>query len=229
MYLLSVPPEITFLIANNLDSAKDLFSFLQASRKLYNLLINEAYRRNVRLDGGSALLWYARRGDELGVRNLLQAGANVNLRSPNRAQSTALLEAVAGRHAHVVQILLENGALPDAVDARSRRPLALATNGRSNVAIIKLLLDHGARVNSAVLDKHAPLLEAVRSNQEHKVELLLKHGADSHVVEGGTGMNLLTYCGLEKRYPRDHEETHRYWYPGGVPRLSWKDASSSSS
>ena len=148
MCLLSVPLEITFLIANNLDSSKDLFSFLRASGLLYNLLINEAYRKNVRLDGGSALLWYVRRRDELGVRNLLRVGANINLRSLNRAQSTALLEAIAGRHTNVIQILLENGVLLDAVDARSRRPLAIAINGRSNMAITKLLLDHGARVNS---------------------------------------------------------------------------------
>ncbi|KAJ5766674.1 uncharacterized protein N7511_004290 [Penicillium nucicola] len=201
MFLLSVPPEITLLIANNLDSLKDLSSFSRASRKLHNLLINEMYRRSVRLDGGSALLWYASRGDELGIRNMLRAGANVNLRSPNRAQSTALLKAVAAKHTHAVQILLENGALPDAVDARSRRPLALATNGRSNVDITKLLLDHGARVNSAALDKHAPLLEAVRSNQECKVELLLKHGADSHVVEGRTGMNLLHIAAWKNATP----------------------------
>lgn len=62
-------------------------------------------------------MWYASRGDELAVRNMLRAGANVNLRPPNRAQSTALLEAVNNKHISVVQILLENGALPDVADA----------------------------------------------------------------------------------------------------------------
>ncbi|CAG7932406.1 unnamed protein product [Penicillium olsonii] len=122
---------------------------------------------------------------------MLRAGANVNLRSPNRAQLTALLEAVKHKHTSVVQILLESGALPDAADARSRRPLALATNGRSDVAITKLLLENGARADSVVFDKHAPLFEAVRSSQESKVALLLKHGADTHVLDRRTGMNLV--------------------------------------
>ncbi|KAJ5366197.1 hypothetical protein N7541_000138 [Penicillium brevicompactum] len=122
---------------------------------------------------------------------MLRAGANVNLRSPNRAQLTALLEAVKHKHTSVVQILLESGALPDAADARSRRPLALATNGRSDVAITKLLLENGARADSVVFDKHAPLFEAVRSSQESKVALLLKHGAVTHVLDRRTGMNLV--------------------------------------
>ncbi|KGO51226.1 hypothetical protein PEX2_032600 [Penicillium expansum] len=191
MCLLSFPPEITLLIASHLDSPKDLFRFIQVSQKLFNLLINELYHRNVCSDGGSALLWYASRGDELGVRNMLQAGANVNLRPQNRSQSTALLEAVTTKQTRIVQILLDNGALPDAADARSRRPLALATNGRSDAIITKLLLEHGARANSVAFDKHPPLLEAVRSNQEPKVALLLEHGADTHILEHRTGMNLL--------------------------------------
>ena len=191
MCLLSLPPELILLVAGNLGSPKDLLGFLLTSPKFYNLLINELYQKNVRSDGGSALLWYASRGAELGVRNMLRAGANVNLRSPNRAQLTALLEAVKHKHTSVVQILLESGALPDAADARSRRPLALATNGRSDVAITKLLLENGASADSVVFDKHAPLFEAVRSSQESKVALLLKHGADTHVLDRRTGMNLV--------------------------------------
>lgn len=97
---------------------------------------------------------------------MLRAGANVNVRSSNLAQSTALLGAVNNKHISVVQILLESGALPDVADARSRRLLVMATKGRSAVAITKLLLEHGAMADAVVFDKHAPLLEAVRSNEE---------------------------------------------------------------
>ncbi|KAJ6163912.1 hypothetical protein N7497_003891 [Penicillium chrysogenum] len=132
---------------------------------------------------------------------MLRAGANVNLRSPDRAQSTALLEAVSTKRTSVLQILLENGALPDMADARSRRPLVLATKGRNDVAITKLLLEHGAVANSVVLDKHAPLLEAVRSNQESKVVLLLKHGADTHILDSRTGMTLVHIAASKNATP----------------------------
>jgi hypothetical protein len=49
-------------------------------------------------------------------------------------------------------------------DARSSRSLALATNGRIDVAITKLLLKHGVRAIPVGFDKHVPLLEVVRSN-----------------------------------------------------------------
>jgi ankyrin repeat protein len=201
MSLSSLPPELTLLISSHLNSPKDLSTFLRTSQKFYHLLTNELYQNNVRSDGGSALLWYASRGDEVGVRNMLRAGANVNLRSPNRAQSTALLEAVSTKRTSVVQILLENGALPDMADARSRRPLVLATKSRSDVAITKLLLEHVAVANSVVLDKHAPLLEAVRSNQESKVVLLLKHGADAHILDSRTGMTLVHIAASKNATP----------------------------
>jgi ankyrin repeat protein len=70
-------------------------------------------------------------------------------------------------------------------------PWLWRTNGRSDVAITKLLLENGARADSVVFDKHAPLLEAVRSSQESKVALLLKHGADTHILDRRTGMNLV--------------------------------------
>ncbi|CAG8312196.1 unnamed protein product [Penicillium salamii] len=57
---------------------------------------------NVCSDGGSVLLWYVSCGAELGVRNMLRVGANVNLRSLNRAQLTALLEAVKHKYTSVV-------------------------------------------------------------------------------------------------------------------------------
>ncbi|OGE46567.1 hypothetical protein PENARI_c187G02191 [Penicillium arizonense] len=201
MSLLSLPSEMNLLISSHLNSPKNLLSFLRTSQKFYHLLINELYQHNIRSDGGSALLWYASRGDELGVRNMLRAGANVNLRSPNRAQSTALLEAVSTKHTSVVQALLENGALPDVADARSRRPLVLATNGRSDVAITKLLLEHGAIANSVAFDKYAPLREAVRSNQESKVALLLKHGADTHILDRRTGMTLVHIAASKNATP----------------------------
>ncbi|KAJ6102610.1 hypothetical protein N7486_005037 [Penicillium sp. IBT 16267x] len=201
MSLYTSPPEIISLVADRLVSIKDLFNFLRAHRKFYNVLIWKLYQRNVKYDGGSALVWYSRHGDELGVRNMLAAGANVNLREPSPTQTTALLESVHHNHMRVVEILLEYGALPNTADLRSRRPLILAVNGRSDVAITKLLLDYGSTANSVAFDKRPPLLEAIRSNQESKVALLLKHGADPHIVEGRDTMNLLHVASAKNAAP----------------------------
>lgn len=172
-------------------STEDLLSLIRVNKKLYSFLIDELYRNNVKTDGGSALVWYARRGNEHGVLKMLAAGAEVDFRPPSREQPSALLEAVRYNNIGVVQLLLQRGALSDSADLCSRRSLTLSTSGRGDVAITKLLLDYGASVNSVAFDKRPPLLEAIRSNQESKISLLLKHGANPHIVVGRNGMSLL--------------------------------------
>lgn len=196
MPLEACPSEILLLIASCFTSIKDLFSLIRTNRKLYNVLIAALYKKNIKSDGGSAIVWYVKHGNEVGVRKMLAAGANV------QSQPTALLDAVEHKNICIVQILLEHGALPDASDLRSKRPLTLATRGRSDVAITKLLLDYGASVNSVPLDKNSPLLEAVRSNQESKVMLLLQYGADPHIMDSRNSTNLLHVAATSNAAPK---------------------------
>jgi hypothetical protein len=156
MSLLSLPPEMTLLISTHLSSPKDLLSFLRTSQKLYYLLINKLYQNNIRSYSGSALVWYISRRAELRVQNIFYRGSDINIRSPNRAQSIALLEAVSTKYTSIIYILLENRALPDLADTRSRRSLVLATNGRSDVAMTKLLLEHGGMANSVAFQTRNP-------------------------------------------------------------------------
>ncbi|KAJ5369938.1 uncharacterized protein N7496_006030 [Penicillium cataractarum] len=201
MPLDSFPPEIISIIGNHITSINDLFNFLQSNRRLYNVLINSLYRRNTKADGGSALVWYASQGNETGIRSMLAAGGNINIREPKQAQSTALMEAVRHNHTSIVKVLLENGALPDAADLHSRRPLTLSTSARSEVAITKLLLDHGANINLVAFDKRAPLVEAIRSNQDAKVRLLLDHGADIHITHSRDAMSPLHVAAARNAKP----------------------------
>lgn len=67
----------------------------------------------------------------------------------------------------------------------------MATISRSNIAIIKLLLDYRAKVDTITPNKRALLLEAIRLSQGSKVSLLMKYGANVHIVERQNIMNLL--------------------------------------
>jgi ankyrin repeat protein len=100
------------------------------------------------------------------------------------------LEAIIHNYTYIVRLLLENGASLDLADLRSRRALILATGGRSDIDITRMLLQHGAKANSIAFDKRSPLLESIRSNQASKVALLLRFGADAYILEQN-GMNLL--------------------------------------
>ncbi|KAJ5117540.1 hypothetical protein N7448_011172 [Penicillium atrosanguineum] len=201
MSLLSLPSELILLITRHLDSPRDHFSLLQSSRSLHRLLLCDLYRKNVKDDGGSALVWYASNGYEDGARNMLAAGANINLRGPNRLQSTALIEAVTHKHTSIVQMLLDNGALPDARSNHSKRALIIATAGKSNIVITELLLQYGAKVNIMKGDRHAPLLEAIRSNQEAKVAILLKHGAKPVISDDQSTRYILHFAAARNATP----------------------------
>lgn len=60
---------------------------------------------------------------------------------------------------------------------------------------------YGAKANITRGDKKAPLLEAIRSNQEAKVALLLKYGADTDTSNGRNEMNLLHVAAARNATP----------------------------
>ena len=192
----SLPPEVILLVADQLYSPADLLNYIRTNRAHCDLLIRRLYQLNVRSDGGSALVWFASRGLERGVRGMLAAGASVNVRGRSRSQSTALIEAITYKNTNMVRFLLESGAIPDAVYCSHRRPLIQALRGSCDATIPQLLLEYGANANQAERDQHAPLLEAVRSKQERKVALLLQHGAKIPTADY-RGMNLLHIAAAE--------------------------------
>lgn len=79
------------------------------------------------------------------VTQLLNRGADVNLKIPGKLRSTALLAAVDRNHAGITKVLLEHGAdvsIPSQ-DNHNLYPLHRAARF-SNTEIVKLLLDYGA-------------------------------------------------------------------------------------
>ena len=95
------------------------------------------------------LLNAARQGDAAKVRELLEAKVDVN--SASAYGVTALALACDHGHESVVQLLLQNGADPNAADSFYRAsPLTWAVM-RKRSAIVQLLLDAGARNVDAAL------------------------------------------------------------------------------
>lgn len=142
---------------------------------------------------GYLLLNAAARGNVNQVRELLEAGADID--SASIDNFTPLMTAAGGGHAEVVKLLLEKGA---SIKPRtkgtpftespfgSRIPggwnalMAAASSG--NADIVSLLLAKGANVNSAMEDRKTPLLTAVKSGSPAVVRLLLDRGADVNFV-----------------------------------------------
>ena len=145
--------------------------------------------------GVTPLMTCARTGNVDAVESLLAGGARVNRQETVRGQ-TALMWAVAERHAGVAAALIAAGA-----DVRARShgeftPLLFAAR-HGDVESARLLLDAGVDVNEAGGDGSAALLVATESRHPAMVRFLLDAGADVDAI--GTGRTALHAAVQQKR------------------------------
>lgn len=161
--------------------------------------------------GVTPLMEAARSGSVATVRALLKAGAEVNARESARDQ-TALMWAVARRHAEVVKVLLEHGAdvhartrarplrvmldegprrsfktsVQDArqIDAGGSTALLFAAQA-GDVESATLLIAAGANVNDTAADGNSALVLAAFSGQSDVARLLIDRGADPNAAGAG--------------------------------------------
>ena len=122
---------------------------------------------------------------------------NINKRN-RKTGMTPLLEAIEdGRKISTIKKLIEQGAN---VNTGSRwgggTPLIEAVEEK-RPALIKLLLEHGAKINKPNAFGFTPLHWAVGKSNENMVRLLLKHGANPHIRDD-EGRSVLRYAILEK-------------------------------
>lgn len=163
--LQGIPADRFFMAAWNGDVPR-LQEVLEGHPELLN-----AYSR----EGWTALQLAAYAGQVDAVRFLLERGADLGAISQNHMANTALHGAIAGRRTHVVAILLERRADPDATDAGGNTALHLAAH-EGVPDIVDLVLRRGATVNAHRADGLTPLAVALKEARTAVVELLRRHG-----------------------------------------------------
>jgi len=170
-----------------------------------------------KVTGETALMTCSRTGNPAAVRALLARGADVNA-SESRGGQTALMWALAAKHANVAGLLVERGA---SVKARSKTRKALEVAVRYNAGGVgdqlpyrepkggftpllfaaqqgdiesaRMLLAAGADIEDAAPEDGTPLLLASASGQEAMAMFLLEKGANPNAVDG-FGMTALHYA-----------------------------------
>jgi ankyrin repeat protein len=171
------------------------------------LLKGGAHPSSNAADSLPPIMLCARSGSVDAVRALLARKVDVNAREPLRAQS-ALMWAVAQKHAAVVRLLLQQGADFRARSAATPRTVNRADPNDIYTAVIgdvpyggstallfaarngdvesaRLLMDAGADVNDAAADGTSALVTAVHSGHRDVAAVLLARGANANATGAG--------------------------------------------
>jgi ankyrin repeat protein len=152
---------------------------------------------NCCLNEGNTLLHFAAfSGNVEAALVLLQHGASVNDNGQRADGIGPLAVACIKKHSQLVDVLLEHGADPNAMDAENMTPLMHAVRHQS-LDVVDYLIKHGADVNTYVgLECKLPVLYyAAASGNTQIVAALLRSGADCnarvrHVDDGMTSLHV---------------------------------------
>ncbi len=153
------------------QAAKLMDSVRRGDPTAFKELLRESPRaaRGQGPGGSTPLMYAALYGDALSVGLLLDQGADPNAR--NDAGATALLWAV--DEPETTRLLLERGADPNVRSVDGLTPLLLAAGRFGSGHVVRLLLDHGAKLESQPV-----LARAATAGDEAVMRMLIEHGAD---------------------------------------------------
>ena len=155
-------------------------------------------RKNSKPDP-SEFLTAARDNDVKRMEELLAAGADLESKTSQNDNRTALHEAASRGHTDVVQFLLSAGAKKDAKTKSKSTPLhEAALEGSTEVA--RLLIRAGAQKEARNLDDSTALqLAAIRGHRD-VVKLLIDYGANVHTTR------VAGFTPLDDANTRGHKE-----------------------
>jgi ankyrin repeat protein len=133
------------------------------------------------------------RGDVEAVKALLSDSENVDINwTAGGRGSSALSTAAASNQIAIAQLLLDRGADPNIASQWNETPLQAAAY-HGNTEILKLLIDAGARLDTAETQYgFTALASAARNGHMDAIKLLLDAGADRslRIKDGRTAKQL---------------------------------------
>jgi ankyrin repeat protein len=140
------------------------------------------------------------KNDTVLAANIIKNGYDVN--SVDKDGSSALLNACrfVGTDTSIICFLLRHGAKPDyPQSAKGRTALIVVCAYYGGVAVCRVLINAGARVNATAGDGATALMKAAGNNKADVVEYLLSAGAKATLKDsyGKTALNYATASNLD--------------------------------
>lgn len=140
------------------------------------LAVNAALAKLMSHDGWTPLHLAAFFGHKNAAAALIEAGADITVRSTNAMSNMPLHAAVAGRNFDLVEMLVENGAPVNAQQHGGWTPLhAAAQNG--DVPMVAVFIAAGADPNARADNQQRPIDLALTKGHHDIVTLLEQYGA----------------------------------------------------
>lgn len=147
-----------------------------------------------------AMEWATFFGNAATIRDMLDAGWDINTRNENgRPPLMTALNSGGGLQPEVALVLIERGADVNIRDKNGDTPLLFAADGgrypemdEKSPAVVKALLAQGARVDARNNDGTTPLMVAAFRLRPVLVRLLLQHGArvNARAKDGATALSV---------------------------------------
>jgi ankyrin repeat protein len=129
-------------------------------------------------EGPSPLLWAIHADNLAGVRALLEAGADPNLRMDPLDGLTALEVVISNGHSEMLRLMLAHGADPNLVpsDRAAERSLLATAAFEGYLENVKLLVQAGAEINFRDEHHQSAVQAAIDGGHYEVVLYLLEHG-----------------------------------------------------
>jgi uncharacterized protein len=157
-------------------------------------LLQRGFDANSRDPNGQTGLFLALQGGSLKAAEPLAADRSLDVDALNEAGESALMIAALKGRLDWTQRLLDRGAQ---FDKSGWTPLHYAATG-PEPAVVKLLLDRGAKIDARSPNRSTPLMMAAQYGNPASVDLLLARGADP-ALKNDQGLTAADFARLADR------------------------------